>query len=211
MAVRYFSSLIHDFPDSNLVLDAHYALGSIYSEQGRIPEAQEEFAKVAASGKSDLAAQAAIAIADLLAREDEPDKAIDMYQEKLKDYPELAHLIYPKIADIRFQQGQYDEALSLYKKALTLVPTRQMADIQFKIAEVFQAQSKTSEAIEEYLKVPYLYSGNKPLEVKALLRAAAIYENEENVSEALKVYEKISALDVPEAKFARERIEALKK
>jgi len=49
--------------------------------RGRIPEAQEEFAKVAASGKSDLAAQAAIAIADLLAREDEPDKAIDMYQE----------------------------------------------------------------------------------------------------------------------------------
>jgi uncharacterized protein (DUF2225 family) len=66
------------------------------------------------------------------------------------------------------------------------------------------------EAIEEYLKVLYLYSGNKMLEVKSLLRAAKIYEDQENIREAAKVYQRISALDVPEAKFARERIEALR-
>ena len=85
-----------------------------------------------------------------------------------------------------------------------------MADIQFKIAEVIQTQGKAADAIEEYLKVLYLYSGNKDLEVKSLLRVAKIYEDQDNVPEAVKVYEKISVLDVPEAKSARERIEALK-
>jgi len=211
MAVRYFTSLIQDFPGSNLVLDAHYALGSIYSEEGKFSEAQDEFSRVMASGKSDLAAQAAIAIADLFVREGEPDKAIAMYQDKVREHPEMAHLIYPKIADIHFQQGRYDDALSLYKKSLTIVPLRQMADIQFKVAEVFQTQGKTSEAVEEYLKVVYLYSGNRPLEVKALLRVARIHEDTENIPEAVRVYEKIGAMDVPEAGFARERIEALKK
>ncbi|MDD4941181.1 MAG: tetratricopeptide repeat protein [Candidatus Omnitrophica bacterium] len=211
LAVRYFTSLIQDFPDSTLVLDAHYALGSIYSEEERFAEAQEQFSKVMASGKSDLAAQAAIAVADLLVRQGERDQAVAMYQEKLKDYPDLAHLIYPKIADIRFQQGRYDDAISLYKKALTLVPLRQMADIQFKAAEVFQTQGKTSAAIEEYLKVLYLYSGNKALEVRSLLRVAKIYEDEENIPEAIRVYERIRAMDVPEAKFAAERIEACRK
>jgi TolA-binding protein len=210
LAVRYFTSLIQDFPQSNLVLDAYYALGSIFGEEGKYGQAVESFSKVIESGKSDLAAQAAIAIADLSARQGDLDKAINSYREKVSEYPDLAHLIYPKIAEILYRQGKYDESLSQYRKALNLVPLRQMADIQFKIAEVIQTQGKAADAIEEYLKVLYLYSGNKDLEVKSLLRVAKIYEDQDNVPEAVKVYEKISVLDVPEAKSARERIEALK-
>ncbi len=209
-AVKYFVSLIKDFPQSNLVLDAYYALGSIYGQEGKYSQAAESFSKVMESGKSDLAAQAAIALADLSARQGDLNKAIESYQNKAGEYPDLAHLIYPKIAEILYRQNKFDDSLEYYRKALNLVPLRQMADIQFKIAEVIQTQGRIKEAIEEYLKVPYLYSGNKDLEVKSLLRVAKIYEDEENSREAVKVYEKITEMDVPEAKSAKERIEALK-
>jgi len=85
-----------------------------------------------------------------------------------------------------------------------------MADIQFKIAEALQAQGAYPEAIEEYLKVSYLYSEGNDLAVKALLRVAAIYEDKENFKEAVNIYKRISSMNVQEAKYAKERIDWIK-
>ena len=46
LARRYFSSLIQDFPKSNLVPDAYYALGSTYVEESKYIEAIDNFKKV---------------------------------------------------------------------------------------------------------------------------------------------------------------------
>jgi tetratricopeptide (TPR) repeat protein len=85
-----------------------------------------------------------------------------------------------------------------------------MAEIQFKIAETEEAQGKTQEAIEEYLKVTYLYSENQVLVVKSLLRVAAIYEDKENFKEAVNIYKRIVSMNVEEAKYAQERIDWIK-
>jgi tetratricopeptide (TPR) repeat protein len=90
------------------------------------------------------------------------------------------------------------------------VPVRLTADIQFKLAEALQAKGVLPEAIEEYLKVTYLYSENDVLAVKSLLRVAQIYEGNENFKEALNIYQKIITLDAEEAKYARERIDWIK-
>ncbi len=85
-----------------------------------------------------------------------------------------------------------------------------MADIQFKIAEALQAQASYPDAIEEYLKVTYLYSENNDLAVKALLRVAAIYEDKEDFKEAVNIYKRINSMNVQEAKYAQERIDWIK-
>jgi TolA-binding protein len=206
LARRYFSSLIQDFPKSNLIADAYYVLGSIYTEESRYQDAMVNFKKVIELDRSDLSGQAAVAIADIYVKLAQPDLAIKEYRNIIQDYPNLAHLIYPKMADLFYKIGNFNKAGDFYRKSLEVVPVREMAAIQFKLAEVLQAQGNFDQATEGYLKVTYLYSENNDLVVKALLRVAKIYEDKENFRQAMNIYEKVASLNVEEAKYAKERI-----
>jgi len=210
LARRYFSSLIKDFPDSSLLPNAYYALASTYQEESQYEDAVENFQEVIASGRSDLAAQAAIAIADIFVREGKVDAALSNYTEVLNNFSDLDYLIYPKIADVYRNTGEYNQALEYYHKSVDIVPVREMSNIQFNIAETLEAKGDAALAIEEYLKVTYLYSEDTDLSLKALLRVAAIYEDDEDFKEALQIYAKITAMDVEEAKYAQERIDWIK-
>jgi tetratricopeptide (TPR) repeat protein len=159
------------------------------------------------AGRSDLAGTAAIAIADIYLKQENAELALTTYKEVLEDYQNLAHLIYPKIGEIYYKMRNYDQALDYYNKSLNSVPVKEMVNIQFKIAEIKQAQGRLPEAIEEYLKVSYLYSENNNLSVKSLLRVAAIYEDKEDFKEALNIYKRIASLEAEEAKYAKERMD----
>ncbi|MFA5115161.1 MAG: tetratricopeptide repeat protein [Candidatus Omnitrophota bacterium] len=211
MAQRYFLSIINDFSSSNIVADAYYMLGAISQEKGDYENAINNFSKVEQLTKSDLAGQAAIAIADIQAKEDKLEAALGSYRQTSERYPNLAAAVYPKIAEICHRLGDYDEAVDFYRKGLEAAPLRQLADLQFKIAETRETQGKFKEAVEEYLKVAYLYPENAKLAVKALLRVAAIYENQGKSAEAINIYKRIISMGVEEAKYARERINAIKK
>ncbi len=210
LARRYFSSLVQDFPKSNLVVSAYYAMASTYQEESKYQQAVDNFNKVIEMDNSDLAGTAAVAMADIYVKQDKFDLALATYKEVIQRNPNLTYLIYPKMADIYRRTGNYDLALGLYQKSLEAVPVKEMADIQLKIAEIKQAQAKPDEAIEEYLKVTYLYSENNQLSVKALLRVAAIYEDRENFKEALKIYKRVVSMNTQEAKYAQERIDWIK-
>jgi TolA-binding protein len=211
MAKRYFQSLIQDYPKSALVPDAYYALGSILFEGGGYEEAVGFFRKVIETGKADMAGLAAVAVADIFARQEQRDQAIASYRKALDTYPNLAGAIYPKLAEVYRRANDNDRALECYRSALNVVPVREMNVIQFKIAEILQAQEKIAEAMEAYLKVSYLYSENNDLAVKALLRVAALYEQRANIKEALNVYRRVAAMEAgEESVFAQQRIEQLK-
>jgi tetratricopeptide (TPR) repeat protein len=160
--------------------------------------------------KKDLGGQAAVAIADLYLKEEKPDAALKVYSDAVREHKNLAGLIYPKIADIYMTLGDYGAALDFYHKSLEIVPLREMGEIQFKIAQARQAKGELDGAIEEYLKVTYLYSDNTDLTVKSLLRVAAIYENKESFKEALNIYRRIAAMEAGEAKYARERMDFIR-
>ncbi len=211
LARRYFSSLIQDFPKSNLVVSAYYALGSTYQEEGKYAEAVDNFKQVMELDSSDLAGTAAIAIADIYVKQERLDLALSTYKEVMQRHNNLAPSIYPKMADIYRRTGDYNEALELYQKSLDLVPLKEMADIQFRIAETKEEQGKSEEAVEEYLKVTYLYAENKALSVRALLRVGSIYENKENFREAMNIYKRVIVMNTQEAKYAQERIDYIKK
>ncbi|MCX5703926.1 MAG: tetratricopeptide repeat protein [Candidatus Omnitrophica bacterium] len=210
LARRYFSSLIQDFPKSNLVADAYYALGTSFEEESNHEEAIENFNKVIELDKTDLGAQAAVAIADIYVKQDKIDLANNAYRDIIKGYPNFANLIYPKMADLFSKTGDLAGALDFYRKSLEIVPVKEMAGIQLKIAEVLERQGSVDLAIEEYLKVTYLYAESNSQAVKALLRVASIYEGRENFKEAVNIYQRILSLNAEEAKYAQERIDWIK-
>jgi tetratricopeptide (TPR) repeat protein len=82
--------------------------------------------------------------------------------------------------------------------------------VQLKIAETLETQGRLKEAVQEYLKVTYLYSEDATATVKAYLRVARIFEAQEDFQEALNIYKKVIAMNVPEAKYAQERIDWIK-
>jgi TolA-binding protein len=210
LARRYLTSLIQDFPKSNLVADAYYALGSSYEEESKHEEAVDNFKKVLELSKSELSGQARIAMADVYVKQGKSELALSIYNEIVKEYPNLASLIYPKMGDLFYATGDLTQALDFYRKALDKVPAKEMPAIQFKIGEVLQARGETQEAVQEYLKVTYLYAENSSLAVKALLRVAEIYESKENFKEAVNIYNRIVSLNTEEAKYAKERIDWIK-
>ncbi len=210
MSRRYFSSLIQDFPKSNLIADAYYILGSISMDEEKYNDALNNFKKAMELGSSDLSGQAAIAIADIYKKENNIDSALITYQEVVNKYPNLAHIVYPKSADALCKQGRFDEGILYYQKALDIVSVKEIPELHFKIAQALEAQGKASESVEEYLKVTYLYPENNDLIAKSLLRVAKIYEDKDNLQEAMNIYKRVSGMNIPESKFADERIERIK-
>ncbi|MCM8800322.1 MAG: tetratricopeptide repeat protein [Candidatus Omnitrophica bacterium] len=211
LAKRYFENLIQNFPQSNLISDAYYALGSIYEEENNFEIAISNFQKTREIAEPDLAGQATIAIADILLKKSSYPEAIKIYLEIIKEYPGLAGLVYPKLAEAYRLSGNLKEAVNFYRKALGSSPSKQLGALQFKIAECLEEEKNFQEAIEEYLKVSYLYPEDEVLVARALIRVAQIYEDKGELKEALNIYDKVISLGVQEAKYAQERIEYLKK
>jgi len=207
LARRYLSSLIQDFPQNDLVALAYYILGLTYEEESKYQEAIDNLKRTVELNKSDLGVQAALAIADIYAKQERSDLALATYREVIQKNSSSANLVYTKVADLYRKINNYDEAINFYRKSLEAVPVSQKSYIQFQIAETLQAQGKILEAITEYLKVANLYPENKDLVAKSLLRIATIYEDGENFKEAVNVYKRIASMRIEEAKYAQERID----
>ncbi len=210
LAKRYFSSLISDFPKSALVTDAGYALGTIAEEEGDYTQALAQYAQVVSSGKADLAGTASIAIADIYVKQKQFEAALGVYREALEKYANLAALIYPKMGEVYRGLRQYDDALGVLRKSLEVVPVQEMGSVQLRIGEIEEERGRAKEAIEAYLRVTYLYAPESSLAVRALLRVAQLYENQEQFREAIAVYEKVAERSVAEAAYARERVDFLR-
>ncbi|MCM8792612.1 MAG: tetratricopeptide repeat protein, partial [Candidatus Omnitrophica bacterium] len=110
LSKRYLETIIQDFPQSNILADVYYILGFIYAEENNYSKAIEFFNKTKSIGEPELTAQAMIAIGDILVRKTELSKAKQIYQQVIKDYPNLSGLVYPKIAEVSYSLGNFEEA-----------------------------------------------------------------------------------------------------
>lgn len=209
LSSRYFLSIIKDFPQSNLIPNAYYAIASICEQEKKYDLAIENFQKVSKFSKSELSATAQVAIADIYAKTEKLEKAIKVYSASLEEFPNLSVLIYPKLGDVYKKMNNLNKALENYKKALDLSPLREQAGILFKIAEIEESLSKPVEAIENYLKSTYLNPEDKELQAKSFLRIAAIYENKNDFMHAKEAYKKVIDLAIDESKYAQERLDLI--
>jgi len=210
LARRYFLSVIQDFPKSNLVAGAYYALGLISVEESRTQEALDNFSKVISLDKTELRVRAAIAMADIYAKTENSDEVIRLYKDVLKNYPDFSSQIYPKLAQAFLNSGDYSNALDYYGLSLTVAEVKELPGLHLKMAETYEAVFKLDAAIEEYLKALESSGQSKEFTLKVLLRLGQIYEDKGNLKEAEKYYKKITEMDVPESAYAQERISRLR-
>ena len=209
LARRYFSALTQDYPDSQLAAQAFYALGLTFSDEDKFEPAIDNFKAAFKLANLDLKAQAAVALADIYNRQERPQEALEQYHQAIKNAPALSKSLFPRIAQANYKAGNYKEAEKFYFKSLEVtVEPAQIAQLRFSLAEVLESDARPDAAIQQYLLAADLYAGEAQFFVRSLLRVAKLYEDKENLKEALKIYNRIiqQEPEAAEAGFIRERI-----
>ena len=129
------------------------------------------------------------------------------YENIIATSPEFQRDAYSKIAEFYKTTKDYTQAIDAYRNALS---TNQKSsnltrvELQFLIGDTYEIINDPTKAIEEYLKIPYLYVKDTPWIVKAYLRIARIFENQEKWNKAQLTYNKIILHNTEEKKFALE-------
>ncbi|QAT17179.1 hypothetical protein BU251_05255 [Candidatus Velamenicoccus archaeovorus] len=208
-ARKYFERLIRNYPDNEFVGDAYIAIGETYLREGNTAAALKSFAQARESGRLDAAARAAILNGDVYFQKGDHAAAIKSYEDAIGLQTPWSQTAYMNLAAIAKEEKRYAEAIDFLEKASAIQGTQKTADIQFQIAELWEESGSYDRALEAYLNVHYLFEKDEAISAKALLRVARIYERMENWVELRRVLEKVASLDVPEAKYAREKLKSL--
>jgi tetratricopeptide (TPR) repeat protein len=209
-AIGYYQRLLDEFP-GNAKLDLiHFELGQAYQAKGESERAINAFKEIGHTAPPELYARARLAIADIFARDVDPARAMETYQSIITGSPEFQRDAYFKIAEIYKRNAEYAQAARAYRNALNAtggVGDLSSAQLQFYIGDMHELLNERDKAVEEYLKIPYLYADEEAWVVKAYLRVARIFEDNEQWADARMTYQKVLKYDTDELKFVRERLE----
>lgn len=213
-AIGYYQQFIEKFPGSNKIENAYYELGQAYQTKGDLDKAVEMFKKVDIFSDRELYAKSKLAIAEIFSQGNNKEASIETYEKIVNSSPEYQRDAYVKIAEVHKKFGDFPQALEAYKKALKADKGSSQidnAEIQFSVGDTYELMKNTDSAVEEYLKIPYLYPNQKAWVVKAYLRTARIFEGTEKWDKATFIYYKVIEMKPDELKFAQERLEWIEK
>jgi tetratricopeptide (TPR) repeat protein len=212
-AGQYLYQAIEDFPEGAKTNIARYQLAQIFEAQNKLDKAVEQYKQVSADPAKELYIKAQLGIADIFAKQVESKEAIDQYRKIAENSPEFKRDAYLKVAKIHRNDKNYQAEIKAYAEALRSDIGQSKiknAELQFYIGETHENLNKAAEAVEAYLKIPYLYPEEKLWSIKAYLRIARIFEDQENWQNAKNIYTKILQYDTDESKYAQERLDWIK-
>ncbi|MBA2123539.1 hypothetical protein B9J78_01120 [bacterium Unc6] len=212
-AIRYLKTIIQDYQSSNLKYDAYYLLGLISYNRDQIRPSVSFLEKVVSDNpKSPAGSRSLLLLSRILVEKDNDEEAIKILSGHLKKYPEayMSSILWQRLGDVYNAQKSYTQAIASYRKAQENAEEAFLPQIHFSIGTCYEEMGKVAEAVTEYLRIPYLFPENLSWKIKAYLRVAKILEYEQKTDDALKLYKNVVNENVPESKFAQERIEKIK-
>ncbi len=209
-AIVHYQRFSNEFPGSDRINLVRYELGRAYQAKGEFDRAVHAFKLINETRDAELHARAKLAIADIFSKDLDPDSSIKTYQNIINTSPKFKRNAYIKIAEVHKKAKNYAGVIPAYKNALESNVTNSEhsnAELQFLIADAYQLSHKNDQAVDEYLKISYLYPKDVSWVIKAYLRMARIFEDNEQWHEAKITYEKIIKFKADESKFAQERLD----
>ncbi|MCM8801437.1 MAG: tetratricopeptide repeat protein [Candidatus Omnitrophica bacterium] len=210
-AIEVFKDLVRSANhDKGLISKAEFQIAKCYDKLGDEKQAKKRFEELRVKyPDSEFIPEVFWYLGRYHYQANELSKAKRYFSCLIQDFPrsDLVSLGYYGLGLIYEKEASYAEALDLYRKALDSISLEQKPEIQFHIAELLQNQGRIKEAIEEYTRFISSYPENNPLVIKALLRTAGIYEENEDFKKARDIYRKLSLMNIEEAGYARERFE----
>ncbi|HPN87958.1 MAG TPA: tetratricopeptide repeat protein [Candidatus Omnitrophota bacterium] len=211
-AIEYYMSFVSQFPSNDKINFIRYQLGQALQLSDKLGEAINILKTIDKEDKN-LFAKASLIIANIFSKDLEPQKAIATYESIIATSPEFKRDAYARMAGVYKNNNDFSKAIEFYEKALNSEKESSQSlnpELQFNIADAYQLSNKQDKAIEEYLKIPYLYPKETLWIIKSYLRIGRIFEDAEKWEEANTIYNKIIKLGTEESKFAQERIDWIK-
>lgn len=211
-ADKFYQEFIDTYPGSAKYDLALFQLGQSFYAQEKYDTALEVLNKVSRKDP-EIYVKANLAIAEIFNQTLTADKAKQTYENIITTSPDFQRDAFTKLANIYLKENDYKAALNAFTKALAAgegFNEIKDAQIQFAIADVYEMMNNTQKAIEEYLKISYLYPDDVSWIIKAQLRIGRIFEDSDQWDKAFKIYTKVKTFNTTEAKFAQERINWIK-
>ncbi|MDD4558089.1 MAG: tetratricopeptide repeat protein, partial [bacterium] len=141
------------------------------------------------------------------------NSALEAFNRLLKDYSQhgLMREAAASIGDCYYQQKKYSDAVTAYRKSLSLIAGEALADTQEKIGDSLAAQNLYEDALTEYLKVVILYKSFERRVARSQYKAGQCYEQLGKWFKAKRTYQELID-EHPKDEWtdkARERIKAI--
>ena len=210
IAITYYQQFIDEFAGSDKLNEVYYDIGQAHEAKKEYDKAIEMFKQINDPSDRRMYAKAKLAIASIFAQDLDTNSALKTYTNIIKTSPEFQRDAYVRIAEIHKKNKDFDQAREAYHAALKAEQSLSEIDnvtLQFYIGDIYELARQNAEAVEEYLKISYLYPKEEGWIIKAYLRTARIFENDDKWEEAKLTYQKILKYNTEEAKFAQERLE----
>ncbi len=228
VAEKIFADLAKDYPSNRLAADACYWAGRAAAAADDYRRAVSFYNQVAKNyTNSPLLAEARFAQGDALSELAEYAAAILAFDEaaRIANGTPLAEMARGRKGDCQFTLGtdkpdRYREALASFRAVLDSATANADLKLQaeFKLARCLEKTGRRADASEHYLNVVYGWIsqrrlGNYPDAVwftRAAFTAAAMKEEDKQIADAIKIYERVVGAGVPAGDDARQRIEKLR-
>ncbi|MFA7114619.1 MAG: tetratricopeptide repeat protein, partial [Candidatus Omnitrophota bacterium] len=205
LALNYYRQVM-DNENSLLADEAYFDIGHLYFMKNEHEKAKQCFNALALKN-NEFAVKAKLYLVKLHSLENDNKQALKLCDEILASDSSLgaAHL---EKALILKDTGKLNKAIDAFNLAVSNGVSS--AKVHFLFAGTLDKAKKYHEAIDQYFKVIYEFQDSEYF-IKAYFQIAKIYERQGNVPAAREIYEKIVALNVPESKIAKVRLEELNK
>ncbi len=214
-AEKYYLRVAEEYRTESWGQEAQLSLGHLYWAMGNLDKAAEFFYGLS-SVRNPLGVKGKLYLADVTAEQGDTTTALKLYNELIEPQSVVSKVALVSKANLLTRLKDHHQAITVFRQAIAAgVDT---PDVVFSLASALEKAGRNLEAIEEYLKVAYMFdtqakegeeSEASEFRTRAYFRIARIYEEENNIPEAKKIYQKIIDSGAKEAKIAKTRLDEL--
>ena len=169
-ALKYFAEVSQTYPTHPLSAQADYWSAWAIKEKNDIPLAVEKLKSICAKyPQSVISAEASYQIGNFLYEIGKSEEGLDYFNQTILNYPntDFKRLSYKRTGEILASQDEFQKAGEAFRQALNENRDSLNAEIQFELAACVQKIGDIEKALNEYLKVGYLYPQAKEWVEKA--------------------------------------------
>ncbi len=188
-----YEQFLNFFPHSEFRSTVHFRLGSIRFEEGRYLQAAIDFTGVLDEGAPEEITAASLFNLALCRRMlGETEAARETLEKYRTTYPSgngrTAEIAY-QLGDIHEETGNAAEAIKEFKRALGAKPPAALTiELRYRIGTSREQLGETDEAIRSYEKAMKGSKKTDPFRLLAVVKCAALYEEQEAWKKAISAY-----------------------
>lgn len=212
-AEKYYKKVAENSRETLTKQEALLSLGHLAWQKDNLEKAKQYF-KEGAQAKTSFGLKSKLYLAKAYQQNQETEQALKLYEELIQSQSKISEIALIDKAFLLKDLKKYQQAAKAFKEAVK--GGSNSAPIRFALGQCLEKENLNQEAIGQYFKLIYAYPEEYPddsdqnYKVKAYFRIAKIYENQKDLSQAKKAYQKIIDLEVKESKIAKKRLEKLK-